>query len=102
MLNSVSTREKQRVGVGSSTQAGCDVCVLSVPSVCVHGEAPAQSHVTCVVAAGLGGQGLAPVPKGWPAGDTGRSAGTCVVGRGCAWQVTKPSGDGQGVGTAEL
>lgn len=53
------------------------------------------------LAARLGGQGLALVPEGWPAGDTG-SGGACEVGRGCAWQVTKPPGDGQGVGTDEL
>lgn len=76
------------------------VCSVSPRCVC-HGEAPAQSRIHCMVAAWLGGQGLAPFPEGWPAGDTG-SGGTCVVGRGCAWQVTKPSGDGQGVCTAEL
>lgn len=31
------------------------------------------------------GQGLAVVPKGWPAGDIG-SGDACVVGSSCAWR----------------
>lgn len=37
------------------------------------------------VVAWPGGQGLAVVPEGWPAGDIG-SGDACVVGRGCAWR----------------
>lgn len=78
---------------------------MSVYSVSPRCVCPGRGTCTVTheqgVAAWLGGPGLALVPKDWPAGDTG-SGGTCVVGRGCAGQVTKPLGDGQGVGTAEL
>lgn len=85
--------------MGSSTQASCDVYVFSrCPC---HGRGPHAVAHGQGVHAWLGGQGLALVPRDWPDGDTG-SGGACVAGRGCAWQVTKPSGDGQGVGTAEL
>lgn len=46
---------------------------------------PAGSCMSKRVVAWPGGQGLADVPRGWPAGDTG-SGDACVVGRGCAWQ----------------
>lgn len=68
-----------------------------VPCPCV-GEAPRAAHTLVReqgVAAWLGRQGLALVPEGWPAGDTG-SGGVCVVGRGCASLVTEPLGDGRG------
>lgn len=92
MLNSVSTREKQSTWGREQRTASCDACVSSVSEVSLPWERLLHMNKGSL----HGWEG-----KAWPAGDTG-GGGACVGDRSCAWHVTEPSGDGRGVGTAEL